>query len=49
MAKYPRCRFHPKYKGIQKPRISCAGCWWMWFWHGKNVDDQIIDCIQEDP
>lgn len=25
-----KCRKHPKYKAIRKPRVLCPGCWWIW-------------------
>ena len=25
-----KCKQHPKYKAILKPRCACAFCWYMW-------------------
>ncbi|GAG87673.1 unnamed protein product [marine sediment metagenome] len=36
-----KCKKHPKYKVICKPKTSCRACWLMW-WEKhlpKNLDD----------
>ena len=25
------CRKHPRYLAKLRPRVACAGCWWLWF------------------
>jgi hypothetical protein len=25
-----RCKNHPKYKIIRKPRTGCGACWFLW-------------------
>lgn len=25
-----RCKQHPKYRAIHKPRTLCEGCWYLW-------------------
>jgi hypothetical protein len=27
-----KCKHHPRYLGKRKPRLACAGCWYVFFW-----------------
>jgi len=42
-----RCKKHPTYMAIRKPRIPCAGCWYLWFCAGKKAENIINTMTQE--
>ena len=43
-----KCRKHPKYKGIHRPKIGCADCrdWWLTCQAAR--DKEIKNCNYDD-
>lgn len=44
-----KCKKHPKYKGILKPRVPCEACWYLWaraHWYA-SVERSETDKIKE--
>lgn len=37
------CAKHPRYQGIKKPRLACAGCWLTYF-SGQHAFTLIHQC-----
>ena len=35
-----RCKKHPKYKAIRKPRVACPECWAMFL----GMDEYCANC-----
>lgn len=50
MARTYRCRKHPRYKAVLKPRIPCPGCWWLFFIKkdSNNILRTVWDYVEDD-
>lgn len=41
-----RCKHHKRYRGLRKPRISCEGCWWIWFYGPTQAAHKITKYLE---